>query len=127
MKSQPKLTLIEKLIIGWGIPINTLGYVLKNQTNFFQTSRFYWNHKLNKYSVLLTELNESEDISKLAEKYMPVLCYRMMFKLALKRTGRFSKENYSELSRKIPLDLDRSFNPKYIPKKENEQKAVYKQ
>lgn len=112
-----KLGFLEKLVIGAGIPINTIGYVLKNQTNPFSTAKFYWNYKSNKYKGLVRSLENGGDVTDIIQKYMKLACYRAIIKMALKRSGKYSDELFQEWRRKHPLDLDRSFNPKYIPKK----------
>jgi len=111
-----KISLLEKIAIGWGIPINTIGYAYVNHANILETLFFYWNHKLEQYEKLVEDIQQSKDISEKIEKYMPVLCYRFMIKLALKRTGMFSEKEYNKLCKKYPLDLDKTFNPKHIPR-----------
>lgn len=113
-----EINILEKIIIGWGVPINTVGYSIKNKTDPITTSRFYWNYKLERYNNMITNLENSCDLEDFARRYMPVLCYRMMFKQAMKRTNKFSKKMYASFKEKYPVDLDKTFNPKYIPKEQ---------
>jgi len=98
-----KLSLLEKITIGWGIPINTIGYVYVNHTDIAQTASYYWNYKLKKYEDLVDDIKNSRDVSEKIEKFMPLLCYRFMVKSELKRTEGSSNLNHKELCKKYNI------------------------
>ena len=113
-----KLSTLEKIAIGWGIPINTIGFAIKNRRKLIPTAKFYWDYKIDKYLEILAALESGGDKKKeILEKYMPLACYRSMIFAATRRVESFTSKEYNLAANQYPLDLDKTFNPKHIPKK----------
>lgn len=113
---QLKLSLLEKTIIALPIPINAAGYSIKNRKSFLDTAKFYWNYKCEKYQNIVSSLQKEYPLDKLLNNHMPLLCYRLMIKAAIKHSNKLSKKDYTIWAKKYPINLDLSLNPKHIPK-----------
>jgi hypothetical protein len=114
-ESQP-LSIKERLTIGWGVPINAAGYSIVNKKNFINCLKFYWDHKKKKYFKITRKIRFDKNINKEIKRWMPVLCYKMMLKSALKREGKFKPKLYKKWEGKYPYSFDKTWNPKHIPR-----------
>ncbi|MCD4666583.1 hypothetical protein K8R47_02120 [archaeon] len=110
------LNLVEILAIALPIPLNTIGYVAKNRTEIMTTMRFYWNYKKNRYWEIVDNLQESEQPEDFLESRMPIVCYRMMVRLAINRIDNYCSNDFGGWAKKYPIDWDLSFNLKHVPK-----------
>ena len=112
-----KLRPLEKIVISVLIPVNTIGYVMKNRTNPVKTTAFYWRWKQDRYKEIVNTLKTGDNLDGMLAKYMPLLSYRLMIKVGLRRTTLYTSNDYEHWRQEYPTDWDRTFNPKYVPKK----------
>src|SRR3989338_9110240 len=100
------LSLLERLTISWLIPVNTIGYAIKNRTNPVATATFYWGWKRDKYEGIVNTLQTGDKLDEMVSKNMPLLSYRLMIRVGLNRTDIFSHVDYEHWAQEYPINWD---------------------